>query len=289
MNPFYLQNFIGNSLFPFFIQYGHHDFSLDMHTHADFFELTIVLDGTALHIVDDESYFIKKGDVFVVDEQTLHGFTECRNFKICNIMFQPDIIFAPFPDLKRCSGFHSLFVLEPRSTYEHHFQSRLKLTISDFEETERLIAIMIREYNAALPGFVSIVTAYFIELVSYLVRRYDETLSVHDKITSFAKAVAYMEQNFTNPLSLAEIAGISGLSVRQFQRRFKTTYMLTPQEYLCSLRMQKAARMLTISKESVAAIAPECGYHDPNLFSRQFKKSFGVSPKQYREKEKRQA
>ena len=124
---FTLKNFTGDSGFPFFIQYGHHDYSLDIHTHLDFFELTVVLEGTAQHIINGERYFIKKGDVFGVTGNAQHGFTDCHDFRICNIMFLPEVMFAPFPDLKHCPGFHSIFMLEPSINN----QSRLRLSLTD--------------------------------------------------------------------------------------------------------------------------------------------------------------
>lgn len=279
MYSFTLKNFTGGSTFPFFIQYGHHDFSNDMHTHADFYELTIVLDGTALHIANGESYFIKKGDVFCVDDRTEHCFTQCQSFRICNIMFRPDELFAPFEDLKHCPGFHALFYTDHSSA---SFKSRLRLNINDFEETERLIARMIEEYQGCQAGFVSTVTAYFIQLVSYLVRRYSEEQSTVGSVTTFSKAVAYMERSFTQRITMEEIANIAGMSVRHFQRQFKSTYLITPQEYIAMLRMQKAIRMLLHTNCTITEIALECGYQDSNLFSRQFKKNTGLSPRSYR-------
>ena len=275
---FTLKNFTGDSGFPFFIQYGHHDFSNDMHTHEDFCELTIVLDGTALHIVNGESHFIKKGDVFCVDDRSEHCFTQCQSFRICNMMFRPEGIFAPFPDLQHLPGFHALF----RSGDSKTFRSRLRLNINDFEETERLIDRMIEEYQSCRAGFVSTVTAYFIQLVSYLSRRYSEEMTVSSGATTFSKAVAFMEGSFTERISLEQIADIAGMSVRHFQRQFKNTYLITPQEYIAMLRMQKAIKLLLRTDKNITEIALECGYQDSNLFSRQFRKNTGISPRDYR-------
>lgn len=282
MYTFHLENFIGRSEFPFFVQYGQHEHSLEMHEHGDFFELTIVLDGTAMHNVNGESYFIKKGDVFGVNEALPHSFSECHNFRICNIMFRPDVIFAPFPDLKHCPGFHSLFVVEPYLVREQKYKNRLRLSIDDFEEVEQLIARMIKEYQGCSAGFVSTVTAYFIELVSFLSRRYDSSRSDDDGISTFCRAVAFMERNFTEKTTVEEIAGIAGMSVRHFQRQFKGTYHITPQDYITSLRMQRAMTRLTRTSDSITTIALDCGYQDSSLFARRFRKYTGVSPKEYR-------
>ena len=278
MQKFNLKNFTGGSTFPFFIQYGYHDFSNDMHMHEDFFELTIVLDGTAIHIVDGESYFIKKGDVFCVSDRHEHCFTQCQSFRICNMMFRPEEIFAPFIDLQHLPGFHALF----RDYGGESFRNRLKLNIIDFEETERLIDRMIEEYQSCRAGFVSTVTAYFIQLVSYLSRRYSEDLNVSAGSTTFSKAVAFIESSFTEKITLEQIAEIAGMSVRHFQRQFKSVYLITPQDYIAMLRMQKAIQLLLHTDMSITEIAPECGYQDSNLFSRQFRKNTGLSPRKYR-------
>lgn len=278
MQSFTLKNFTGASGFPFFIQYGHHDFSNDMHIHEDFYELTIVLDGTALHLVNGESHFIKKGDVFCVDDRSEHCFTQCQSFRICNMMFRPTEMFVPFPDLQHLPGFHALFGKHEGGA----FRSRLRLNITDFEETERLIDRMIEEYTSCRAGFVSTVTAYFIQLVSYISRRYSEEQTVSAGSTTFTKAVAFMEKSFTERISLEQIADIAGMSVRHFQRQFKNTYLITPQEYIVMLRMQKAIQLLLRTDMTITEIAPECGYQDSNLFSRQFRKNTGLSPRSYR-------
>lgn len=60
MSNVYLNWFTTDEHFPFFIQYGGHEEDMDLHMHADFSELVIVLKGHASHIVNDEEAFIKK-------------------------------------------------------------------------------------------------------------------------------------------------------------------------------------------------------------------------------------
>ena len=79
---FFLNWFTQDETFPFFIQYGTHDEDLCLHTHADFSELVIVLSGTATHVVDGEEYPIRKGDVFVIRNNTAHGYKHPKNFHI---------------------------------------------------------------------------------------------------------------------------------------------------------------------------------------------------------------
>ena len=67
-----LSAFLQDESFPFFIQYGIHKEPLYLHSHDNFSELVIVLSGSAEHIVDSERYRIRKGDVFVISDETEH-------------------------------------------------------------------------------------------------------------------------------------------------------------------------------------------------------------------------
>lgn len=124
MEALYLHYFTDDRTFPFYIQYGYHDADLKMHSHSDFCELVIVFGGTAMHNVNDESYFIKKGDVFVLGGGTAHGYHDTHQLQICNIMFQPDK-FLFENDIRKLSGFHALFVIEPYLTEKKKFSEPL--------------------------------------------------------------------------------------------------------------------------------------------------------------------
>ena len=58
---------------------------------------------------------------------------------------------------------------------------------------------------------------------------------------------------------------------------------ISPQEYLLSLKMEKACNLLTNLQLSIGDVARQVGYEDQLTFSKIFKKSKGVSPKLYRE------
>ena len=73
MEDMWLHYFTNDDSFPFFIQYGIHEDTMFMHGHADFSELVVVLDGSADHVVDNERFPVKKGDVFFIEAGTLHA------------------------------------------------------------------------------------------------------------------------------------------------------------------------------------------------------------------------
>ena len=268
---------------PFFIQYGHHEDELESHTHADFYELVIVLSGTAHHMVGDEEFFIKKGDVFVVGEHIAHGYKDPHDFEICNIMFSKDRVFENAKDIRKIVGYHALFVLEPYLANTHKFTNRLLLSPSEYQFVRQSIDEMIREYDSTNPGRLDALQSYFILLSVYLSRRYRmESVNLNQGLINIASSVSYMENHFTEALSIEELADISGMSKRHFTRLFNVTYGVSPGAYLLNLRLDMARGLLRDSQRSVTEIAYLSGFADSNYFSRIFSKNHGLTPKAYR-------
>ncbi|OOM82469.1 HTH-type transcriptional activator RhaS [Clostridium puniceum] len=283
MDSMYLHYFTEEDNFPFFIQYGKHDMDMPIHYHSDFSELVIVLNGTATHVVDSEEYFIKKGEVFVINGNTSHGYKNTCDLKICNIMYKPDHLHEFGNDLRKSSGYQALFVIEPFLVKKHNFKSKLHLTLSNYEKVREIISDIINEYNHRYQGYKTMIYSYFMELVVFLSRQYDLiSLDMNDNIINIAKAISYMENHFQEQINLNELAYEAKLSVRHFNRIFKENYKTTPMSYILKLRIQYACLLLRKSTLRICDVAYESGFNDSNYFTRQFKKITGYSPKEYR-------
>lgn len=266
--------------FPVHLQYGFHDQELYLHAHADFSELVIVLNGSASHIVGGESYHISKGDVFVVGQNTEHGYENTQKLTICNIMFRQEA-FSRSWDIRQLSGFQALFVLEPHYSQKYHFLSRLKLNQTSFAETETLITEIMTEYQNQKTGWRDIVSSGFLKLCVSLSRLYENSSQPDNVFLKLADAAAYLEHHFCEQISLSELAALSGYSERQFFRLFRSVFQTTPNLYIFHLRMKKAEYLLQNTSLSIGEIAFRCGYDDQNYFSRAFRKSIGMTPSEY--------
>lgn len=278
-----LKAFITDESFPFFIQYGGHTGSLFVHSHEDFSELVIVTDGSAEHIVGDERYRISKGDVFVISNELEHGYDNPRNFKICNIMFSPNFWHGFDFDITKTAGFQALFVLEPQYTKQSRFCSRLKLNESDFTKICAIIELIHSEYNTKKDGWKTVCTAEFLRLIVLLCRLYSfEPDGKDGEVINLAKAVAYIQNNISEKVSVANLAKISNYSERQFNRVFKDAYGCRPVEYITNMKIGCACELLKSNHISITDAAIKCGYSDSNYFTRVFRKIKGVTPTEYR-------
>ncbi len=283
MTKMKLNYFTNDHSFPFFIQYGRHDEDLFIHTHEDFSELVIVLEGSAAHIVDDEEFMIHKGDVFVISKNTSHGYRNTENFQICNIMYRLNYLFPGDYDITKSAGFHALFLLEPYYSKEYKFVSRLKLNQIHFDMVFHLINRMNREYEDKLEGWHTLLQANFMDLVVLLSRLYDfNSSSKNTDFINIAKAVSYIENHYMEDISIQMLADLSHYSKRHFIRIFNETYHTTPVNYIISLKIRQSCILLKESNLPVSTIATRCGFNDSNYFSRIFRKQMGITPTQYR-------
>lgn len=87
-----------------------------------------------------------------------------------------------------------------------------------------------------------------------------------------------VEENYTSPITLKEMAYLSGRSLSSFKRDFQDIYNTTPAKWIREKRLSKARQMLQTSNMSVADVAYNLGFENPTHFSRIFKQHYGVSP-----------
>lgn len=98
------------------------------------------------------------------------------------------------------------------------------------------------------------------------------------------EALSYIEQNFQNDISVEDIAAICGLNRSYFGKIFRDTVGKSPQEFLMSYRMAKAAELLKLTTLSINDIGNAVGYPNQLHFSRAFKNIYKISPRNWRNK-----
>lgn len=105
-------------------------------------------------------------------------------------------------------------------------------------------------------------------------------------VSAFAGVVEYLHKHYEERLKTSELAEMSGLSVSQFERRFRRVFGASVRQYLLRVRVENAARQLVNTNNSISQIAQACGFYDHAHFSRCFKRLMRVSPSDWRHKRK---
>jgi AraC-like DNA-binding protein len=90
----------------------------------------------------------------------------------------------------------------------------------------------------------------------------------------------HIEEHLGQPLTLAELAELAGLSVWRFATVFRQQVGVSPHRYICRLRVEHAQALMRQGIPAATA-ASEAGFYDQSHLSRHFKNLCGMTPGQY--------
>ena len=98
------------------------------------------------------------------------------------------------------------------------------------------------------------------------------------------KTVAYIDANLAGDLSLHTLASLQNLNASYLSTLFHKETGKTVTDYVTARRMDTAGKLLRTTLLQVQTIAQHCGINDSNYFSKLFKKHYGITPLQFRER-----
>lgn len=117
---------------------------------------------------------------------------------------------------------------------------------------------------------------------SLLGENYDmRSVSTNERI---GRVQTYIELHCGEDLTVSDLARNANMSVSNFNKIFTKEVGTSPKNYLTSVRLNKSLKLLRRNDFSVSEIAVKCGFSTLSHFSAAFKKSFSMSPSEYREK-----
>ena len=98
------------------------------------------------------------------------------------------------------------------------------------------------------------------------------------------KVQEFIEANFQRRITIEELASMSFLGRRHFERRFKKATFNTALEYIQRVKIEAAKMSLESSRDNVNEVMFSVGYSDTKAFRSMFKNITGLSPLEYRNK-----
>ena len=127
--------------------------------------------------------------------------------------------------------------------------------------------------------------AEMMEILSEMIRERAKQAGSSSGLTDFSYseyAVRYINNHFSEKIKIQELARHIGISRSYLVKLVRQETGMSPQEYLITIRMRRAADLLTRSNDPIRSISAECGYDDALAFSKVFKSRFGQNPSDYR-------
>jgi AraC family transcriptional regulator len=125
-------------------------------------------------------------------------------------------------------------------------------------------------------------------LAVHLLRHYTGSVAATQRFTGglsgkkLRQVMARIADSYETDLSLADLAGVAGMSTFHFAREFKRTTGTTPHQYLIKFRVDRAKALLTGSELPLVEVSSRSGFSHQSHFTRLFRRLTGTTPQSYR-------
>ncbi len=279
-----------NDLPIFMRKYGSNNMTDVLHTH-DSIQINYVMHGSLEHIVNNNTYDLVKGDIFIIPPYIPHGLVKKNScdFEIFELEFCPGFVFGTDNTLESFEGLFDFAYIEPFFVSECDIKPRLNLTGKAQIKVEEMLDTLYREYTDREPSFLLAIRAVLLQLLVYVGRLFNENIDKNETRVLYERhrdaiteSIDYINAHFTEDITISDISRMSMLSQSYFSYLFKCVIGKTFVEYLNELRIREAMKLLTGTNKRVTDICFETGFKNVNHFNRTFKKIVGISPMQYR-------
>ncbi len=247
------------------------------HSHSNI-EIAYILSGTGRYLVDGVNYDVKQGDLLICNPGVMHQsiVTNPSDQTLEFVVGLTDIHFLNMPEntIELPGGVH---LLSLNSEYKR--------------EISRCCYEIMEENVSTQPGRYYLIQAQMMKILILIFRTIVGT-NTHESVSmafeSYSKGyvvkkiVQYLNENYSQHISLDQIAHNMYLSPVYISKIFKEKTGDSPINYLIKIRLNKAREMLKEDKGSIKTIASLVGYDDVYHFSKLFKKHYGISPLNFR-------
>jgi len=249
----------------------------------DFAELVIITEGYGTHSIDGIDYPVSAGDIFVFQGKTKHYFKERHGLTMHNIMYDNRRLQHSFKNLQGDAGYNAMFLLEPAYRRRHRFKSRLRISRRSLAHVETIIHKIHNEQKQQSPGYDTLMLGMLLELMVFFSRQYSQIdIPQAQTLYRIGKIIGRLETQYQKDWNINQLTKIAAMSKSSLIVAFKDATGYSPINYLIRIRLQKAAELLIESGDALGEIAIQCGFHDSNYLTRQFRKVYNITPRQFR-------
>ena len=229
------------------------------------------VDGSGFYVVDGKRHEVKKNQYFILPIGKPHeyGSTEGHFWTVYWLHF--------------CGKAAHVFAegAATPQTINVTMQSRISERINIFDEI--LTTLHFGDSIEDL-RYASSLLSHFLASMRYLGQFRRAKASAEKDIVE--QAIHYMRENIENRITLAEVLRYVGYSQSHFSTVFKKKTGMSPLSYFNRLKVEHACKLLKTTDLKVNMICYKVGIEDPLYFSRLFSKVMGMSPTDYRLKER---
>lgn len=257
--------------------------------HQDFFSIYVVRQGRGSHKINDTSYGLARGDVFVMTPGMTHEFVQCEKLAGDTLHFSPAVLDKQArAALSDEPAFESLFGTST-SLVPPQYQRWMHLMPDEYDKVSMLLEEMRLERERGTRSAALLARGGLFRLLVLLCRRFEETRPARPRPAAHAikqdpvaTAVHYLDAHFAGHIRIEDLAASVFLSPDRFTIVFTARMGRTPSDYLRHLRLERAKRLLLTTDLAILAVGQQSGFSQHKQFDATFKGATGLTPRQFR-------
>lgn len=97
-------------------------------------------------------------------------------------------------------------------------------------------------------------------------------------LTYINRTIRWIRENYAEPLRIADLAAMAGMSPSAYHRNFRAVTEMSPLQFQKRIRLQEARALLVAQPGDIAGVGHLVGYDSPTQFSREYRRMFGAPP-----------
>lgn len=239
------------------------------HVHDRSYEILFVIEGDGSMLIGNNLYPIKENTVFLTSKMEIHNITPNSEKYIRNIININDEYLEKIAELTGAEDFLTKLF------------SRRCISLSDEDA-----ALMKRQFSL-INGCDTEKPEHRIMLLRHItamlkILSETETTESQSISNSISEAVAYIDKNLSENLTLELICNHVHLSKYHFCRLFRENTGMSPFKYIIECRISKAKKLLSYTNDSISNIAAAVGFSTSANFCNAFRKYEKTSPTDFR-------
>lgn len=254
--------------------------NMEFQHYHDFYEMFIMVDSSAGHLIEGQFYNLNKGDIVLINPGTLHKSVYYGKESTPRIVIRFRMEFLE----KKIGGTRRvLSIFDPANPI-------LRLPHHECDEVMGVLA-SIYTLRKNSPDYQDLEVVSL--LVNYLCKIYHYrnlncyTNETFDKVTQKIYSIAgYIHKHFSEDLKLEELADKFFISYCYLSRKFKEVSGFSLVQYIQMTRIRNAQKMLLNTDETIQNIAEKCGFTSFSQFNRVFEKYCTIPPSVFRKRGK---
>ncbi len=253
-----------------------------LHQHT-FFECIYVMEGTCTQSINGTTVMMRTGDICLIPPGVKHTISVFDKSIIINILIRKTTFEDIFFNFIRTDNILSMFFIN--NIYSQHVNDYIIFHSGNDNTIYSIIINMYLEYVNEEPYSHAILNNALMILFAQLLRHYEETselppLVKKSDVQGFA-LIRFIQDNYTN-VTLNDIAEKFHYTPEYTSKLIKDTTGFTFTKILSRIKLEHAIGLLCDTNISVANICHEVGYLNPEHFIRTFKKTYQMTPTEYR-------